>query len=65
MVFYVQNFDDSQGSAIHIMYRNLLRSSSSSEPSRPPVMVYSLVLKLSENFRFQKFVKSLVLILWN
>jgi len=54
MVFYVQNFDDSQGSAIHIMYRILLRSSSSSEPSRPPVMVYRFSFKTLWKLPFSK-----------
>ena len=36
----VQDFDDSQNSAIHITYRISLRSSSSSEPRYPLLKVF-------------------------
>lgn len=39
----VQRFDDSLHSAIHITYRNWLRSSSMHEPRDPPLEVFSLV----------------------
>ena len=37
----VRRFDDSLGSAIHITYRSLLRSSSMHEPRDPPLKVVS------------------------
>ena len=37
----VQRFDDSLNSAIHITYRNWLRSSSMHEPRDPPLKVVS------------------------
>ena len=39
----VQRFDDSLHSAIHITYRNWLRSSSMHEPRDPPLEVFLLV----------------------
>lgn len=40
----VQSFDDSQDSAIHISYRNLLRSSSMQEPRHPlPKVIREIV----------------------
>jgi hypothetical protein len=38
----VQKFDDSLNSAIHITYRNWLRSSSMHEPRDPPLKVVIL-----------------------
>ena len=41
----VQRFDDSLNSAIHITYRNWLRSSSMHEPRDPPLKVVKLFLQ--------------------
>ena len=43
---YVQRFDDSRNSAIHITYRILLRSSSMPEPRDPLLKVLLLIQKL-------------------
>jgi hypothetical protein len=42
----VQRFDDSLNSAIHITYRNWLRSSSMHEPRDPPLKVVKLFLQV-------------------
>ena len=48
----VQDFDDSQNSAIHITYRISLRSSSSSEPRYPLLKVFFFVIDILVFFLF-------------
>ena len=48
----VQDFDDSQNSAIHITYRISLRSSSSSEPRYPLLKVFFFVIDILVFFSF-------------
>ena len=43
----VQRFDDSLSSAIHITYRNWLRSSSMHEPRDPPLEVVTFLFSLA------------------
>jgi hypothetical protein len=51
----VQRFDDSLNSAIHITYRNSLRSSSLREPRDPlPKVVFNFSHKVKKSFRQNK-----------
>ena len=53
----VQRFDDSLHSAIHITYRNWLRSSSMHEPRDPPLkVVFDFYLSISSIENFTKLL---------
>ena len=53
----VQRFDDSLNSAIHITYRNWLRSSSMHEPRDPPLkVVFDFYLSISSIKNFTKLL---------
>ena len=52
----VQRFDDSHHSAIHITYRNWLRSSSIHEPRDPPSAVVSRLVYLLSPKRLEQYV---------
>ena len=52
----VQNFDDSLNSAIHITYRNWLRSSSMHEPRDPPLAVVTHLAKSRYMTKLEQFV---------
>src|SRR3984893_3024438 len=55
----VQRFDDSLNSAIHITYRNSLRSSSMREPRDPLLKVVSFFCKNQHNYStLKRFYKS-------